>query len=1068
MKNYVAYHTHSDLSLLDSCTSYQEYIDEAVAEGMTAISISEHGKPSNWVDKKLYAESKGLKYIHSCEIYLTESLEEKVRDNYHCVALCKNFDGCKELNNLISIGGTEEQFYYVPRITFEQFINMSDNIITTSACLASALNKLDESNPWFEKLVNKFTFLEVQPHESEEQKEYNRKLLRLAEQYNKPLIAGVDAHSLNEYKDRCRDILMVAKHKYYGKQGIDLVWKTYDELVDAFKKQGVLTDEQIDDAIENTNVMADMVEEFELDTEFKYAIQYGSKERDSEEFKKKTQRMLQEKLDAGIIPKEEEQAFRDAIDSEMEVLEKLGMTGFMGGMSDLMIWCKENGMAIGPARGSVAGSRIAYVTDIIDLNPEQWHTNFYRFANPDRLEPGDIDIDCVEEDRPKIFAHIVEKFGKDKTARVAAYGTLQDKAAIDEIGRALDIIYKVNMIRDRTDNLTYQQINNRVALETLYKKYFPIDTSPWDLKTISRIKSEYESDPEGTKLAYKELFYYYDGLVGTRISQSVHPAGMIISSITLDDNCCTFLKDGERCLVLDMDNSHEYGLIKYDLLLLKTVKVIDDTCKLIGIPYPKSHQVDFKDKEVWADMITSPVGLFQMESPFAFDSLRKFRPQSVEDVTLVTACIRPSGASYRDRLLARKPETGWPDEINELLKDNLNYLVYQEDVLNILMYACGLSGGEADTVRRGIAKKNEEIIANAMPRVLEGYCEHSSKPKEEAEEEAKNLIQVIEDASAYMFGRNHAISYSILTYYCAYFRHYYPMEFLTAFLNNAANDEDIVNGTEYARRIGIKITMPKWGISQSNYYFDKERGVISKGLSSVKYMGDKIASQLYDLAHSKSYTRFIELMKDIASKTEVDSRQLDILIKIDFFSNFGNQRELLYIADTFNGMFKKGEVKKIQKAKVSGTKFEPIIQKYSSGTKKDGSEATSYTITDMDSLLREVEDAILDSNMEDLSLIDKVRNFNDVMGYMGYVSGEEKDRRKLLVNDLKPLCRKKDGKQFGYSVFTTSIGSGISSRFTVFNRMYKDVPIKKNDIIFVERWSKDNGYFHLDYYTKIS
>lgn len=409
-------------------------------------------------------------------------------------------------------------------------------------------------------------------------------------------------------------------------------------------------------------------------------------------------------------------------------------------------------MPIGPARGSVAGSRVAYVTDIIDLSPEQFGTSFYRFANPDRLEPGDIDIDCVEEDRPKIFAHIVEKFGQNKTARVAAYGTLQDKAVIDEIGRALDVIYKVNKIRERTSELTYQQINNRTTLDTLFEKYFPGEKSPWNLKSIAEIKAEYEKDSDAAKLAHKELFYYFDGLLGTRISQSVHPAGMIISSETLDDNCCTFIKDGERCLVLDMEDAHDYGLIKYDLLRLKTVKVINDTCKLIGIPYPRTYQVDFGDKEVWDDMISSPFGLFQMESSFAFDSLKRFRPQSVEDVTLVTAAIRPSGASYRDRLLARKPETGWPDEINELLSKNLYYLVYQEDVLNILMYACGLSGGEADTVRRGIAKKNEDIINAAMPRVLEGYCAHSKKPKEEAEKEAKNLIQVIEDASAYMFG----------------------------------------------------------------------------------------------------------------------------------------------------------------------------------------------------------------------------------------------------------------------------------------------------------------------------
>ncbi len=307
-----------------------------------------------------------------------------------------------------------------------------------------------------------------------------------------------------------------------------------------------------------------------------------------------------------------------------------------------------------------------------------------------------------------------------------------------------------------------------------------------------------------------------------------------------------------------------------------------------------------------------------------------------------------------------------------------------------------------------------------------------------------------------------------MTYYCGYFRHYYPYEFLTAFLNNAANDEDIINGTEYARRVGIKITMPKWGISRGNYYFDAEKNTISKGLSSIKYLGEKVANQLYELAHERTYTSFIEIARDVIGKTEIDARQLDILIKIDFFSDFGNQRELLYITDIYTNLFKKGEAKKIKKDKASDSGFEEIIKKYSIGVTKTGAEAASYTITDMDSLLKEVEIAVYDRKMSDLSVVDKVRNFYDVMGYMGYVSGEEKDRRKLLINDIRPLKRKKDGKQFGYSFFTTSVGSGISSRFTVFNRVFNMMPVKKNDIIYCEQFSRDNGYFTMNYYTKIS
>ena len=280
-------------------------------------------------------------------------------------------------------------------------------------------------------------------------------------------------------------------------------------------------------------------------------------------------------------------------------------------MSELISWCKEQGMAIGTARGSVGGSRVAYVTDVIDLNPETWHTVFSRFCNEDREEIGDIDIDCVESDRPAIFQYIIKRFGADKTARVASFGTLQEKGVIDEVGR---------------------------YLAKKWNKEHGVDSgaspkeNPWTLPKIAKIKEEYSANPEKTKSKYKELFYYFDGLLDTKISQSVHPAGMVISPITLDDNFGIFEKDGETCLMLDMENIHDYtGLAKYDFLILKTVQVIRDTCRYLNRPYPKTHEIDWDDQDVWADMIKNPSGIFQFEGAFAFESLKKFTPKSHTD-----------------------------------------------------------------------------------------------------------------------------------------------------------------------------------------------------------------------------------------------------------------------------------------------------------------------------------------------------------------------------------------------------------------------------------------------------
>lgn len=302
---------------------------------------------------------------------------------------------------------------------------------------------------------------------------------------------------------------------------------------------------------------------------------------------------------------------------------------------------------------------------------------------------------------------------------------------------------------------------------------------------------------------------------------------------------------------------------------------------------------------------------------------------------------------------------------------------------------------------------------------------------------------------------------------CAYYRHYYPIEFITAFLNDAANEDDIENGTKYADKVGIKITMPKWGISKSEYAYDKESNTIAKGLSSIKYMGSAVAKELYDISKSRKFECFTDVLSTLVSETSVDTRQLDILIKLDFFSEFGNQRELLRITDLFYNMFKKGEIKQISKEAVEGMPFEDIIKKYSTGMTKTGGVAKRYTILDVESLLKEVESSIKSIKMDDLDEKLKAINFMDIMGYAGYTTGRNEDRSKLYILNVYPLCRKKDGKQFGYSIVTKSLGSGIESRFTVMNKIYNSEPVKKGDFIKCLSWSKDNGFFRMDRYEML-
>jgi DNA polymerase-3 subunit alpha len=387
---YIPYHVHSDSSLLDSCTGFVDYVDKAIELKQPAIGFSEHGNIFNWIKKKLYCDKSGIRYLHCCEVYLTETHANRQRSGFHTILIAKNYEGVLELNSLISLSCKKDHFYYTPRVNFQEFLNISPNIISTSACLASPLNKLPEDHPMYAALVQKYDFLEVQPHLHPEQIEFNKRLFRLSEQYGKPLIAGTDTHSSSKYKAECRNVLLTAKHKSYGDEdAFDLTYKTYDELVDLFGRQGALPTDAYMTAIENTNLLYDMTEDWELDKSIKYPVLYGSREADAEKFSETVERKFAEKIESGVIPKEQEQAFRESIDEEMRVFRKLGMDGFMLSMSELLSWCRDSGFAIGTARGSVGGSRVAYVSDIIDLNPETWGTVFSRFCNEDRVEIGD-------------------------------------------------------------------------------------------------------------------------------------------------------------------------------------------------------------------------------------------------------------------------------------------------------------------------------------------------------------------------------------------------------------------------------------------------------------------------------------------------------------------------------------------------------------------------------------------------------------------------------------------------------------------------------------------------------
>lgn len=1035
MNNYFPYHIHTKLSLLDSCTDFHDYVDKCKECGIRGVAFTEHGNVYNWTEKKRYCDSQSIKYVHGVEIYLTarlfhkkinnknEIIEYKLRDNFHTILLAKNYEGVQEINKLVSLSSTESHYYYRPRITFDEFLNISSNVICISACLGGPLSKIpliisnlsqraqesqDENilesckfiESYIDKLCQRYDYYEIQYHNNNEQIKYNQHLYNLSKKYNKPLIAATDTHSLNSYKSECRKILMIGKDISFGNENeydFDLTFKSYEELLDAFKIQNSV--DVYVEAVENTNKLLDSIEDFTLDISIKYP---KISENDNELFYKLLEEKFKDKIDKGIIPLAQIDKFKEGMKEECGVFEKTNMVTFMLSMTNIMNSAKSQGIKFGPLRGSVGGSAVAFVLDIIELNPYEYNMIFSRFCNEDRVEVGDIDVDLSGDDREKVFNIIIDQFTSIKTARVLALGTVSEKATIDLIGKALKI----------------------------------------PLKEVKQIKELYSFNPDKAKKKYPNLFYYFDGILNTTVSQSIHAAGIVIAPCTLRDNYGTLISDGIEILQLDMDAIHECGLVKYDLLGLRTIKTITETYKLLNESMPKWYELDYSIPDVWNSMLKSNIALFQFEQQSSFRILKEFKPNNLYELALVTAMIRPSGASYREELSKRQTHKNPSDLIDNLLKESYGRLVFQEQIIAFLQQICGLTGSQADTVRRGIARKKKELLDEYMGKIIEGYCLKSDKPKEVAKDEAKQFLQVIEDASAYMFGLNHSIGYCAITYHCAYLRHFYPIEFITALFNTIESEDDIVSATNLAKLYKIKINEIKFGYSKYNYFIDKKTNSIYKGLRSVKYMNEKCADKLYEFRNN-NYNTFNSLLIDIKKSKCIDERQLQILIKLDFFSDFGNSFTLLKIYQ-FCTIFKFGEAVSIKKENITSPIIKNIIERYSKTTNKQ------YRIIDCNKILEEVENYLKAQRLEDFPIKEKIITQIENLGYVALKTNKEEDRSRLVALDIRALPTKDKKRIWAYAIKTLSVGSGKTSEILIYAEIFDKNPFQQYNIINVD------------------
>lgn len=898
------YHCHSDLSNLtsgtgaDSVTKFDDYIELAKKYKMKALGISEHGAIINWIEKKNKIEQAGMKYLHVSEVYLTKDISgELERDNYHIVMIAKNYEGVKEMNSLISNAYEKDgHFYYNPRITFDELMSTSDNIIVTTACLGSPIWQLykkaydeygdvvdERSEKYYQKLLNWIgenkhrVFLEVQYHDHDEQREFNRLLLNISSSLGVPLIAGTDTHSLNAEHYEARKILLQAKNASYGDEDeFDLTFKSYDEVVEMFDKQGLLLESVYMEAIENTNKLYDMVEDFELDKAPKYPKLYNDS---IEVFKKKIEEGISNRGIDKLVGEEKDKYF-NRIKEEFDTYVQLDTVDYMLLMTNIIEWCKDNGIHHGYGRGSVNGSLIAYLLGITEMDSIKHNLIFSRFLNKDRVSLPDIDTDFPSNRRQEVIDYIASLDGVE-FAEIITFNTMALRGAINEVGRGLNI--PLNEVRAITNEL-----------ET------------YGGKDVART---------ATRNKYKDLFKYVDILNGVIISMGSHPSGFVVSPISLDESVSTLYTNDSKYKVtaINMKELDGENYVKLDILGLANIQLMNETCKLAGIERLTPDNVDTTDMNVWKSLRDSTLGIFQMESSTAYNYIKRlFSEETLENIknnvgdidyidllSIANGAIRPSGASYREQIANGEMHDNNHEALNDFLRPTLGQMVFQEQLMEFLIKFCGFSESESDTVRRGFAKKSG--TGQFIPKIEEGFVKYMSENYGESEESSKELlkyfIRVIEDSSDYAFSVNHSQPYSYLGYINTYLRYHYPLEFLTVALNIWDDDESkTANIVSYAKDNNISIKPISFGNSRAEYSFDRENKFIYKGISSIKFLNSKVAEELYELSKNDyDKNNFTLLLKDIFDKTSANTTQMEILIRLDFFKEFGSKEVLLEI-----------------------------------------------------------------------------------------------------------------------------------------------------------------------------
>ncbi|MGO3701917.1 MAG: DNA polymerase III subunit alpha [Candidatus Saccharimonadales bacterium] len=931
VSDYVHLHNHTHHSLLDGLSKIPDLVNTVKDMGMEAVAMTDHGTMSGTIDFYKAAKKAGVKPIIGMEAYVAargraDRDPQKDKARYHLILLAMNETGYKNLMKLSTLANLEGM-YYKPRIDHELLEQYNEGLIALSACASGELGEqlrvdnYEEAKKiasWYKSIFGDRYYLELQDHGHPDcpskwdvQVGINKHLERLSEELDIECVVSSDGHYLNHADQDAHEILLCIGTGSYLSDEKRMSLKDFELHVTDPKDIIARWSKTNPRAVANTKNIADRCNvEIKLGGILipKFPTPNGETE------KAYLDHLVYKGMAMRYLDKSEEEAIKlsdaqvrellskdqlERLDMEMAVLDNMGYNGYFLIVQDFINWGKSRGIIFGPGRGSAAGSIIAFALNITDLDPLKYDLLFERFLNPDRISMPDVDIDIQDTRRNEVIEYCTQKYGVDRVANIATFGTMAARASVRDVARVLQVPYGES---DRLAKLIPPPAQGR---------HIPIRKS---LVEDADLKKEYETNPTA-----KTVYDFASQLEGTIRSHGVHACGVVIAPDDLVKYVpLEMAQKGVVATQFPMGEVEELGLLKMDFLGLSNLSIINNAMRIIKKVY--GTEIDLStlpldDEEAYKLFQRGDTtGVFQLESAGMKRYLRGLKPTRFEDIIAMVALYRPGPMQFIDSFIKRKhgeePITYLHEGMKNSLENTYGILVYQEQFMQISKEWCGFTGGQADTLRKAVGKKKIDLMKKVKPEFVEGAINVGGATKEIAE----TFWDQLEEFANYCFNKSHAACYALISYWTAYLKAHYPDAFMAALMTSDQDDTErlAIEMTE-CKHMGIDVLAPDVNESFMEFAVVPNESTIRFGMAAVKGVGEGAVEELLRARDLDGKFKSVEDFAKRVSSRKFNKKAWEALIKCGGFDSMGDRSDLLYNLETIQAF-----ASKVQKEAASG------------------------------------------------------------------------------------------------------------------------------------------------------